>query len=400
MSIKDDDLMAAINGAIDGTAPPTQETNDDDDTTGAADAAGDGDAAPAGSEDDDAARDAAADSVASDESTDAADDATAEGGDAAEEPSAEAIGAEGAKGKKQGKEGEGDLDADGKPLTAEARKAKREAEEKENAEAAKQDPINAPISPYLKAATQERMHTLVNIAKQQTQQIAALQQDRNDMIKMVMDTGASAQQYRAALDYLAAVNSREPEQIKAAINFLQQEIVALSRIGGVAVPGVNLYEGHPDLASLVQQGKVTAEVANEAAAARDSRQIQTRTTQQNNDATRQAQEAQQREHAAGIQALNDIGKQLASQDPAYKVKAQAVLAKIGADLQKSKPSTWANKFLIAYTTYVAPRPARPATPKPTPRQPLRANNPSGGQQGKAGSLEEAISLGIAAGSRQ
>lgn len=397
MAIKDDELLAAISAGIDNTGAPNEQPDNggDDSDVGGDDGAASDDVDTAASGEDGAADGSDADGSgdAGDPNEQGSEDADGDDAGAEDEPS----GTE--EGGKPAKKGDEELGPDGKPLTPEQ---KREKEERENAEAAKKDPINAPISPWLKPATRERIGKLVEIAKTVTSERDRYMNERNEIIQMVQSTGASAQQYSQALDYLAAVNSRDPEQVKQAIGFLQQEIVALSRIAGVAVDGVNLYENHQDLKTAVDGKQITAQLANEIAAGRDSRSIQSTTRRQTEEQQRAAQEQQVREFNAGKKALNDTGRQLASKDPGYARKAKLVLAQIGDDMKKAPPSQWANMFLMAYTTFKAPAPpARTQqTSKPPVRKPLRGNNPSGGQQGQPKSLEDAINLGIAAGTRR
>lgn len=372
MATQDEELLAAVSGAVTGS---TQENTDDE-----TNAAGSEDTLADGSEADD--------SAGADESTDesSSDDADAEddgdAGDGGEETAEQ-------KAAKASKTPAEELGEDGKPLTAEQKKAKEEAA---NAEASKKDPINAPISQYLKPATQERMRALVEIAKTTTAERDHYKQQSNDIIGMVTDTGANAQQYTQALGYLKAVNSRDPVQIRAAKQFLQAELEHLSRMSGEAIPGVNGYEQHADLKAAVAAG-LSADVANELAAGRAQRQWQTQDRNAQTEAQRAAQEQQQTEHNEGRAALNSIGKQLAAKDVNYAKKAPLVLKEVSDQLKAARPSQWAQIFLTAYSTFQLPVTVVPK--KPAARQPLRGNNPAGGQQPTVGSIEEAISLGIA-----
>jgi hypothetical protein len=195
------------------------------------------------------------------------------------------------------------------------------------------------------------------------------------------------------------VNSRDPEQIKTAIGVMQAELAALSRMSGTPVAGVDLLGNHADLKAAVEAKQITQALAEEIAAGREQRTLQ---TQQSRASQLTAQE-QQQEHARGVQALNDIGKKLAATDPNYRAKAQAVLAQIGEEMKTKPPSQWAQTFLVAYTTYKPPGAAAPAArkaPVVPKNQPLRGNNPSGGQQSAPKSLEDAINMGIAAGTRR
>lgn len=397
MPINDDELLAAVSGSLEPSTPETtQETNDandeiDETADGAADGSADGDGeggSEAGSDDGDAKD---GDAVASDEA-----------GDADGEAGGEELGPDGKPvAKAAGKADEIDP-ATGQPYTPEALAAKKAEEQK--AEFRKQqveDPINAPIPKYLKETTQKRMTKLVEIAKDLTAKHESANRDRNEILGMITETGATATQYTQALQYLKMVNSRDPAQIRAAINVMQQELSALSRMAGVPVAGVDHLAEHADLKAAVEAKQITQQLAEEIAAGRNQRAHQTQVTQ----LTHEQQEHARQEHAAGVRSLNEIGRQLAARDPNYKTKAVAVLKTIQGEMQKQSPSQWAQTFLVAYTTYQPPRVAAP-TPTPTPKpkvpknQPLRGNNPSGGVQSAPKTLEDAINMGIAAGTRR
>lgn len=388
MPINDEELLAAVSGGADAAtvapvtvtpeAPADEEADDTADAGGAADDTAD-----------------AVDGAAGDEvADDAADKGEAADGD--DEPELDADGKPVAK---TGDEPELDP-VTGKPFTPEQIAAKKADDEKAAFRKLQvEDPINAPIPKYLKETTQKRMQALVGIAKDLTAKHDAAARDRNEIIGMITATGATATQYTSALQYLSMVNSRDPAQIRQAITVMQNELTALSRMAGVPVAGVDHLAKHADLKTAVEAKQITQALAEEIAAGREHRTLQT----EQGALTQQQQEQAQLEHAAGVKALNGIGKRLAGSDPNYRVKAQAVLKEIQADMQKLPPSQWAQTFLVAYTTYkppVAPAPVVKKAPIVPKNQPLRGNNPSGGQQGAPKSLEDAINMGIAAGTRR
>lgn len=391
MPINDDELLAAVSGGADAAtvAPvaPAQETNNEEVD----------DSADAGGAADDTADDT--DAAAGDE---AADDAAKTGDETAPDDDATEpeLGPDGKPVAKAGDEPELDP-ATGKPFTPEQIAAKKAEDEKAAFRKLQvEDPVNAPIPKYLKETTQKRMTKLVEIAKDLTTKHATAQRDRDEIIGMITETGATAAQYTQALSYLRMVNSRDPAQIKLAIGVMQEELTALSRMSGTPVAGVDLLANHTDLKQAVEAKQITPELAAEIAAGREQRAHQGVVARNAQQSDAQAQQ----EHAAGVKALNDIGKQLAAGDPNYRAKAQAVLATIGEQMKKVPPSQWAQTFLVAYTTYKAPAAAKPAVRKAAPvvpkNQPLRGNNPSGGQQSAPKSLEDAINMGIAAGTRR
>lgn len=395
MALNDDELLAAVSGAVDSVdqpqTPTNQETNDEDD---------------AGADDSQALDQGGAEGNADADSADGEQDDAAGSGDGADAGEGdEAAGEEGELGPDGKPVAKSSPPADeidpetGKPFTPEQIAAKKAEDEKAAFKKQQvEDPINAPIPKYLKETTQKRMTKLVDIAKDLTTKYDSAMRDRNEIIGMITETGATAAQYTQALQYLKMVNSRDPEQVRAAIGIMQQELAALSRMSGTPVAGVDLLANHADLKAAVEAKQITAELAAEIAAGREQRGYQAQQSQ----ATQQSEQQTRQAHAAGVQALNDIGKKLAAKDPNYRAKAQAVLAQIGEEMKTKHPSQWAQTFLTAYTLYQPPAAARkPATPPKVPKnQPLRGNNPSGGQQKAPSSLEDAINMGIAAGTRR
>lgn len=397
MPFNDEEFLAAVSAGVDSAAPETNTNDNSQADTG--NDAGD------------------------DPGTDPQNNADGDGGEVpegdADDKGAEADGGEG-----EGGEGEGEPEVDpktgkpvakadpkaddtvdpttGKPYTPEQIAEKKAAKERADFLAEQErDPINAPIPKYLKEPTQKRMTKLVEIAKDLTTKFDTVMKDRNEIIGMITDTGATAQQYTQALAYLKMVNSRDPAQIQQAIAVMQAELNALSRMAGVPVAGVDLLADHADLKAAVEAKQITPELAQEIAAGREQRSVQHRQSQQQQQQTQN----EQVEHQRGIQALNSVGRQLAASEGAgYKAKAQAVLAKIQPAMAKAHPSQWANMFLMAYSTYKAPAAPTPPVVRKQPvvpkNQPLRGNNPSGGQQKAATTIEEAIELGIASATRK
>lgn len=396
MPINEDDLLAAVTGGVDAASTPTAtqetDTNKDAETdvTGA-----DGDV-PNVDENGDAGGDEGEVSAAE----------TGDSGADADEDTE--VGPDGKPVEKAAKKPEGaadDIDpATGQSYTPEALALKKVEEEKEAFKKAQiDDPINAPIPKYLKETTQKRMTALVGIAKELTTKYETAQADRNEIIGRITDTGANAQQYLGVLNYLSLVNSGEPEKIQQAITVMQKELQILSRAAGIPVPGVDHLAEHADLIGEIAAGKLTVERAQEIAVNRNRTKFHQERQTQHTQTTQQQQEQAKTEHTQGIADLNSIGQQLeAAEGVGYRAKAKIVLDSIKPKMAKAPPREWAQMFLVAYTTYKAPAQIRtPVAKAAVPKnQPLRANNPSGGQQKAPASLEEAINFGIAAGTRR
>lgn len=265
------------------------------------------------------------------------------------------------------------------------------------------DAINDPIPPEVKGRTRERMTQLISNVKEVSAQRDQAVTDRNDILGMIEETGANPEQYSQALDYLRAVNSRDPVQIKQAIGVAMRELQALSAMIGEPVPGVDMLAQHPDLIAEIEDGKISRARADEIAAARAMRQSH-------------AQQGQRFEQARQQQAavtharsqLNAVEQELRASDPLYEQKKGMLVPLLKPIMQTLPPAQWERAFRGAYAqlrlpaAMSAPAPAV-RTPSAEPlraQQPLRATQHAGTARREAGSMLDAINEGIEAGSRR
>lgn len=188
----------------------------------------------------------------------------------------------------------------------------------------------------------------------------------------IQQTGATPEQYGQAIQYLALVNSGDPEALGKAYEIMQQELAVLAKALGKEVPGVHdpLAE-HPDLKQEVEEGDITRKRALEIAAQRAA--------MAQSQAVRQAQSAQQhrqREFEEAVQELNMLGAQLKQADPLYAVKVQALMPTIELIRENFPPTEWAARVKQAYAKVqvAAPAPAKQPLPPPGP---VRSVSPAG-----------------------
>lgn len=188
----------------------------------------------------------------------------------------------------------------------------------------------------------------------------------------IQQTGATPEQYGQAIQYLALVNSGDPEALSKAYEIMQQELATLAKALGKEVPGVHdpLAE-HPDLKQEVEEGDITRKRALEIAAQRAA--------MAQSQAVRQAQSAQQhrqREFEEAVQELNMLGAQLKQADPLYPAKVQALLPTIELIRENFPPTEWAARVKQAYAKVQVAAPAPAQQPLPPPG-PVRSVAPAG-----------------------
>lgn len=363
-------MLAAITAAVDN--PPEVEEKDDDAEGEESTDEGDADLGDEGSGDENGDSGTEADDGEGSEGDEEASDDDA----AADDPA-------------EGAEGTG---KDGKPA------AKDPA-----APAAPKDHINDPLDPRLKESTRERITGLINVVKEQTTRAETAEAQFNEVIGYIQDAGATPAQYGQALDYIKAVNSGDMNQIEKAFAFMEGEYRALARMLGREAPGVDYLAGHADLQAEVTAGKITQARAKEIAVARDA-QAHGRAVNQQQQQQQQTQEQRAAVLTQGRNELNTLGAQLRAANPAeYAAKSKVLTAALKGTFASLDPRQWAAAYKRAYDNLVLPA----AAPAPAPakksnlpkNQPLRGQNPAGGQASAPKSMFDAINAAVEAAGR-
>lgn len=266
------------------------------------------------------------------------------------------------------------------------------------------DAVNDPIPTDIRGKTRERMTTLISTVKDMTAERDRYLSERDELVGMIQQTRATPEQYGQALDYLRAVNSGDPAQIRQAIKTAQEELRALSAMIGEPVSGVDLLASHADLRAALETGGLSQEHATEIAAARAHR------TYQEQSGQRLAEHNQHQEAIeAGKSALNQLEQQLQT-DPLYATKRQMLIPVLQPILAQLPPQQWANAFKSAYDKLSVQSPAPsvipastgqpvPARRAPANNQPLRARQPAGNSSKQPGSMLDALNEGIDRASR-
>ena len=188
----------------------------------------------------------------------------------------------------------------------------------------------------------------------------------DDLVSMVTETGASAQQYGEALDYLRFANDAATtgnvESAKKALEILRPAYEGLAKLVGLELPGIHdpLAE-HADLRGEVEAGDLTRERAVEIANTRNrDKMASDRTALQG-----QHQAEQERAIAHGRQSLNDLERDLRELDPAgYDAKRPELVKAVASIRQKYAPHQWATQAALAFSRIKAP--AAASAPKATP----------------------------------
>ncbi|WP_099604491.1 hypothetical protein [Stenotrophomonas maltophilia] len=197
-----------------------------------------------------------------------------------------------------------------------------------------------------------------------------------DMVQMVVETGASAEQYGMALDYLGLIGKAQQGDLVAAekaYEVMGKEYAALAKMLGKEAPGIHdPLAGHADLQAKVASGDLPRDSALEIAGQRDRTAYTGSVERQRVESQQAAEQAEQR----GIDWLKRFDAEMAQEDPSYAAKRPQLSEAVRQIREQYHPSEWAQRTALAYARIQAPvaaaapaTPAAPAQPRPGPMRP-------------------------------
>ncbi|PZS88155.1 hypothetical protein [Stenotrophomonas maltophilia] len=190
-----------------------------------------------------------------------------------------------------------------------------------------------------------------------------------DMVQMVVETGASPEQYGMALDYLGLIGKAQQGDMVAAekaYTTMAGEMAALAKMLGKEVPGVHdPLANHQDLRAEVEAGDLPRARAVEIAGQRD-RAAYTGSVERQRTESQQAVEQARQDAFDGLQAYD---AEMKATDPSYLAKREVLQGHVKAIMATYPPREWERRTAIAYASIKLP--AQPAAATPTPAQPLQ-----------------------------
>ena len=202
-----------------------------------------------------------------------------------------------------------------------------------------------------------------------------------EMVQMVVETGASPEQYGMALDYLGLIGKAQQGDLVAAEKaheVMGKEYAALAKMLGKEAPGIHdPLANHQDLRAEVEAGDLPRARAVEIAGQRD-RAAYTGSVERQRTETQQAMTQAQKDAFDGLQAYD---AEMTAADPTYLAKRDILQVHVNRIMATYPPREWERRTAIAYAGIKLP--AEPAaatpTPTPTPAQPPRPGpvRPSG-----------------------
>lgn len=219
----------------------------------------------------------------------------------------------------------------------------------------------APIRDALKAAGIEDVASLPDLVQRS--------KVGEDMVQMVVETGANSEQYGMALDYLTLISKASQGDMVAAekaYTTMAGEMAVLAKMLGKEVPGVHdPLANHQDLRAEVEAGDLPRARAVEIAGQRD-REAYTGSVERQRTETQQAMTQAQKDAYDGLQAYDAA---MTAADPSYLAKRDILQVHVNEIMAKYPPREWERRTAIAYASIKLP--PQPAAATPTPAPPLQ-----------------------------
>ena len=207
----------------------------------------------------------------------------------------------------------------------------------------------------------------------------------------VQSTGATPEQMGNALGYLAAVNSRDPQQMAKAYDFMQQEMAWLAKELGRPGPGYDPLAEHAELAKQVEAGDLSRATAQELIQARRTLAMQQDGQQRQRQQFEQQAAVEQAQEQA-VQQVQALGVQLRTADPQhFEAKFRSIQPMVQMIQNTLPPQQWAQAIQQAYMAAPTPIAVPPATSPARPNNPARA---TGVDLSKAPTKENAFDFGV------
>jgi hypothetical protein len=183
------------------------------------------------------------------------------------------------------------------------------------------------------------------------------------VMDMMVDTGATNEQFTQTFDYLGLLHKAgqgDRQAAEQAFEMVGREYAELAKALGKEVPGMHdPLADYADLQSEVESGDITRARALEIAEGRRVAALQGEArNRQQQDNERAAAQTQAIEQGRG--ALNALEAELVGADPLYGAKKEAFYAKVREVCTQFPPAQWVTAARLAYAGIAAPAPAKPA----------------------------------------
>ncbi len=188
-------------------------------------------------------------------------------------------------------------------------------------------------------------------------------------VTWLAETGLQADEFSAVLNIGKMYKSSKPEDLQNALAQIDVLRADVAQRLGIAIPGIDPLEGHPDLKADVEALSITPERALEIAKLR-------RTATEATATSKEVQE--QREHQATVtKAAQSMDEHLATRasQPGHEAKINHIKQYFGdkdrlqAFVKTYRPDQWQAAVTMMYDSYTPPITTITAAPTPQPLRP-------------------------------
>lgn len=204
----------------------------------------------------------------------------------------------------------------------------------------------------------------------------ALQQEFEAISGAVASTGLPPERMAKVLDVCRLLASNDENELKVALQALDETRADICKRLGIAQPGVDALEDFDDLKRAVEQMEITEDRALELAKLR-----RLQSAKQQEFRQQQAVQQQQQEYARQVQgfstAVNTLFRQLSVSDPMYKAKEAKIAealrnpAFVQTMISKFHPDQWLDQLKFMYDAIQVAPPSPPKRQTPISSRPAR-----------------------------
>lgn len=279
-----------------------------------------------------------------------------------------------------------------------AGESKEPGKEPEKDEAAKQaEAVEKEITELgLKEKTAERFRELAK--RPSDAEVAPLRErsaKADEWERVVMETGATPEQFGATINYTALAvraNNGDIEAAKAALQATKDEYAHWSKMLGMEGPGIDPLAEHPDLAKEVEDGDLTRARALEIVQQRSTLRVASQATERQTR-EQQAEAAHGQAVQQAITQLGQLNATLKASDPQFVQKLALMKPTLELIRNNLPPQKWVGAIQQAYAQLPAiPAPVQAA---PVGNMPLRPTGATSAQKRQPKDDMEAFEMGAA-----
>ncbi len=211
-----------------------------------------------------------------------------------------------------------------------------------------------------------------------------LEQDIAEFRDLVTSTKMSPEQFAQTLEFGRLINSGAEQDLRVALEMIEQQRAELYQRLGVEAPGVDLLAGHDDLKAAVDNMEITRDRALELAKYR-KQDADTRQRQQAQQQT-QVQQAQFQQTVQQAATAMETYLESRAKEVDHPVRMKAILQHFGdpanlqAFVQTYQPQQWMATIKMMYDSVQVPRSAPPSREQPLRTRPATLGNPQSSGQ--------------------